>query len=300
MIDLLTIREKLQLIFNGTDTETQGNIRPINDRFEVAIAGIFLDTASDKHSNFIPVFLSGLNGSYQPIKGLAQADYTIPVSIYVPARMRDKILELQEYLVECFVGSTLTFGGVKCITNISPASIEDIIELNLVNQFKSWVANTYARQIEISETYVSISFNLFISTNGGVGMYGNEVNYQLSFTSEGTTYTDDEPLFIETSISTNSETSSEQILGENTTKSIPMSTSYANSISLIIKKNNNFYNKLLEIYFDGDLQTFDMDLTIRVGENLEFIRKMFVVSSSLRIAKGELLSIRLDFAPKKV
>ena len=82
MIVLTEVAKKIQNLLNTNEDFTQY-------QFEVETQGFHIDHVYDKASgkNFIPVFISSMGGNFNPVKGLKEATYTIPVAIYFPVKM---------------------------------------------------------------------------------------------------------------------------------------------------------------------------------------------------------------------
>jgi len=185
MIVLTEIATKLQNILNGIDLETIAIQRPVDYEFLVATQGFHLDKISNKTTgnNFIPVFISSMGGEYNPIPNLKQANYNIPITIYFPVRFKDNFFRLNDFLIDCFVGTYLNYGTFsgKCISNISVAQYGEIVDLDL-KEFQSWITNIYQIEKEIREPFMSMNFTLYLSTANSEFVFGNSVNVKLGMT----------------------------------------------------------------------------------------------------------------------
>lgn len=181
MIYLHEVATKLSGILNGTDTEAVG-VRPTDYEFFVATNGFHIDSIANYNTgkNFIPVFISSMGGQYNPVPNLEQAEYVLPISIYFPVRFKEDFFVLNEYLVANFVGRVLTYGlNKKAVSNITVAQYGEIQNLDL-KEFKEWVQQTYLMEKDIGEPYMSMSFNLHLSTGGASLVWGNETQLTIS------------------------------------------------------------------------------------------------------------------------
>jgi len=192
MVRLYEVAEKLGKLLNGTDSETPAGYSADYD-FQVATEGFHLDKISNKNTrkNFIPVFVGSFGGTYNPIPYLKEADYTLTVTLYYPVRFKNDFYALNDYLVECFVGKTLNYGTYsgKCLSNISVAQYGEIAPVDL-EELSSWTLQTYSKEISVTESYMSMTFNLYLTTIGSDYLLGNDIkmNLQLSYEETYTKY----------------------------------------------------------------------------------------------------------------
>ena len=95
MVILSEVAQKLEKILNGVDTEVTDS-NPIAHRYKVEAQGFHIDHILDKDTgtNFIPVFVSSMGGQFNPVAGLKQGTYTIPISFYFPVRFKDDFFKL--------------------------------------------------------------------------------------------------------------------------------------------------------------------------------------------------------------
>lgn len=301
MIVLTEVAKKIENILNGKDTETTSLTNPADYDFVVYTEGFHLDRVYDQKSgkNFIPVFISSMGGQYNPVQGLKQANYTIPVVIYFPVRFKNDFFAINDFLADAFVGTNLTYGTLsgKAISNISVSQYGEIQELDL-DQFRKWIEQKYRTAINMHEPWMSLQFTLYLSTADSEFIWGNEAATTITATIGETTYSAIPVYFDNGSIMSNSQVQSEQELGTNESKGIPFGTSYGASFHLYLKRTTDgFYMALLKAWFDGDIQELSFDLTITI-ESTSFTRKCFVSSVNMPILKGQLLSMTCTFAPK--
>ena len=232
MINLPQVAKKLEDILNGVDTETIANTRNVDYEFVVATEGFHLDKIYDKETkkNFIPVFISSMGGEYNPIKGLKQADYNIPVVIYFPVSFKNDFFELNEYLVDCFVGAMLTYGTTKCLSNISIAQYGELEEYDVLKRFREWVETTYNKPLEVMEVWMSMSFNLYLSSLGSDFKYGNDGAISLTYGQN----TDSNVVFDDFSLQGMSEPANQQLLDATTPESsgLPQNTAYSSGFKI--------------------------------------------------------------------
>lgn len=175
MIYLNEVCEKLQEILNSENN-------PAGFLYAVESVGFHADTVYDKAEgkNLIRVFISSMGGNFNPIYGLGEANYTIPITFYFPVRFKDSFFVLDGYLHSLFVGATLNYGenSGDAISNLSVATYGEIQDLDF-KEFKKWADSLYRKPIEVMEPYMSMTLNLYLTCIGKarVGKYlmGNEV-----------------------------------------------------------------------------------------------------------------------------
>ena len=182
------IAEKITNILNGVDSEiiALGLQNPTDFDFNVQTQGFHLDhiTNAKKGTNFIPVFISSMGGQRNPVPYLRQGTYTLPIVFYFPVRFKDSLFTLDDFLCDCFCGRRLNYGTddapLHCVSNISVAQFGEIQEIDVIKEFMNWVENTYQKQIEITEPYISMQYTLYLSNADESIVYGNEVKADLS------------------------------------------------------------------------------------------------------------------------
>ena len=235
MIILTEVAKKLENILNGNDSETTAFTNPTAFSFMVATEGFHIDELNkpNKNGNFIPVFISSLGGQFNPIKGLKQGNYSIPVAFYYPVRFKDDFFALAEYLAEVFVGTILNYGAIsgKAVSNISVPQYGEIQNLDF-KEFENWVGINYKMPIETMEPYMSMTLTLFLSNAASGLIYGNDVKVDLSFTYGENTYSIDDIDWDGASIQSNCQQQSEQEEGTNEADSLPFGTGYGSSFRI--------------------------------------------------------------------
>lgn len=305
MIILSEVATKLENILNGNDTETSSYTNPTNFLFQVETEGYHLDHIMSYDRNFIPVFISSMGGSYNPVANLKQSNVVIPITFYFPVRFKEQFFALNDFLVDVFVGKTLNFGTIsgRSICNISVAQFGELDSMDVLKEFATWVANKYQRQIEVMEAYLSMTINLYLSNADEDFVYGNEVKISLSI--NDTLYQDTDITFAQASVQSQSQSMSEQIIGESETQGLPFGVAYGSSFA-VYYKDTAFYRYLVEQWFSGNAQTLRFTLTLKIGEDKvvnnatitapTFTRTCYVESVNLIVQKGELLTITFSFA----
>lgn len=182
MIILEDVCKKLEDILNGID-EKSPKVSPINENyyFRVFTEGLRLKENGHRKAgkNFIPVIVGVLNGEYNPVPNLEEIDYNIQVQIMYPVRFKNDFYSLNSYLAQTFVGKIMNYGSQKALSNISVAQYGELMDLNM-REFQKWVENTYQETITVQETYMSMSFTIFLSTAKNMNskdgvMLGNSV-----------------------------------------------------------------------------------------------------------------------------
>lgn len=299
MILLTEVAQKLENILNGNDSETTGLTRPVDYDFVVETQGFHLDHIQNKTKgkNFIPVFISSMGGSFNPVPALKQATYTIPVIIYFPIRFKDDFFALNEYLVDVFVGTYLNYGtkSGRAISNISVAQYGEIVDLDL-KEFATWVTNKYQKTIEIHQPWMTMQFTLYLSTANASFVWGNNATSSLSFTLDTTTYTDTDLTFVQGTVQSSSEPASQQLLDTSESDALPVATSYGSGFSIYVK-DNDFYKNLVEKWFSGEIQTMEFTFSFTfLGKT--FTRICYMQSTNLIVQKGQLTTMTFAFGKR--
>lgn len=300
MIILNEVSEKIKNILNGTDPEVRAEFPLYNPAFQflVVTQGYHLDTiANPNGKNMIPVFVSSMGGNFNPVKGLQEGNYTIPINFYFPVRFKNDFYYLASFLGDVFIGSQLDYGTFsgKAISNISAPQFGEIVDLDL-KEFKNWVDSTYKKTIDVMEAYMSMQIVLYLSSANTSLVYGNSVVTSLSFEINGVTYTDNSVLFDSSSIQSQSQSQSQQILGESEAAGVPFGTSYGATLK-VFYQSNTFYKKLVELWFAGTIQELSLNLSMTI-DNQTFSRTCYIESVVLPIQKGQLLAFTITFAKR--
>lgn len=303
MILLYEVAQKIQNILNGVDQEvnvTAGLSRPVDYEFQVQTTGFHIDSIADTKSgkNFIPVFISTLGGSINPVPNLNEATYTVPLTFYFPVGFKNDLMALQTYLADVFVGQIRNYGtnSGKALSNISVPRFGEITEFDLT-QFKEWVEQKYRQTIEGHEPYFSMEIVLYLSTAGSDFIYGNEIKGNLSYTLNESTLSDD-LVFDNSSLQGQCQPQSEQLEGEGEAQGLPLG--MANALSFkIYYKNTTFYQNIIEKWWDNKLNEIDFNLTITLG-TFTYSRTCYIESIVMPLEKGQLITLTVSFAKKVV
>lgn len=316
MIILSEVAQKLERILNGVDNETSRYSNPTSFYFVVETEGFHIDhiAKESKDGNFIPVFISTLGGQYNPVKGLKQADYTIPIVFYFPVSFKDDFFALTEFLVDVFVGQFLDFGDLgkpqhgisgKARCNISIPQFGEIQDLDLT-QFAKWVGSTYQKTIEVMEPYLAMQFSLFLSASGADFVYGDNIKIKsLSFAYKGTDIlTDEEPIIIDRADIGSSETAPQQSFEETHIKGYPANLGFTKQLPLIIKNNDGYRSLLYICESTKDIQ----GLVLNIEEEFPFSgekgpltinHKYYITNYTRRTTYGQLLGVSFTLADSR-
>lgn len=365
MIILSEVAKKLEAILNGVDEEVNSSnatvvvtSNPTPYYFKVETEGLHLDHIVEpkENSNFIPVFISSMGGQFNPVKGLKQGTYSLPISFYFPVRFKDDFFALGEFLVDAFVGTILNYGPIsgRAVSNISAPQFGEIQDLDL-KQFKAWTEEKYQMPVEVMEPYLSMNITLFLSNAAQGLVYGNDFKVDLSFSYNNQTFTLKDIDWDGSSIQSNSQAQSEQEEETNESDGLPFGTAYGSSFkiypnfnlkaeeyeyllddgtyhadAIYYRKSGNdyiyvgkitesqyngfhsggvllytreyyyFYKELLKIWFAGNIQQVECDVTFTIADDpeLKYTRKCFIQSVMAPIEKGQLLSLTLSFSKK--
>ena len=294
MIILTDVAKKLNEVLNASEDFSQY-------QFAIETHGFHLDQISDRTTgkNFIPVFISTMGGQNNPVPNLKQAEYNIPITFYYPVRFKDDFFALNEYLVDTFVGQFLTFGTQKARCNISIPQYGEIQDLDL-REFKEWVGSIYRREIEVMESYMSMTITLYLSTSGSAFMYGDDAKITKLTIYYNTTkiLEDTAPVIIERADIGSSETAPQQALGETRIKGYPANLGYTKELPIILK-NTTGYRSLMD-YCENtkDIQKIKVEITesFPFTTALSVTNTYYVTNYTRRTSYGSLLGISLTLA----
>jgi len=312
MILLNEVAEKLNAIFNGTDTEINnlGIQKPNDFYFMVATTGFHLDNIKQENvgTNFIPVFIDSMGGDYNAVPNLKQSTVSIPIIFYFPVRFKNDFFALNEFLANCFVGRFLTWGTStgKCISNISVSQFGEIQDLDL-REFDNWVENVYQKHIDRMEKYMSMMFNLYLTNSSSNYIYGNSVHYSLSITIDSETYSDDDLDWIQAGTGYNNSPIAQQLVGvDNFAKNTVNIANFSKSILVYPKLNNEFWQKFIDMYNNQDsnltkplTQSLTLTKTYDIPKESEsdyiYEYDQIILSINENIARGDLISYTITF-----
>lgn len=296
----------LQEIATYISNALNSGSNPINQyQFNVETQGFHLDKISDRQTgkNFIPVFISTIGGSNNPVANLKQAEYSIPITFYYPVRFKQDFFILYDYLVDVFVGKILNFGSsidvknARC--NISIPQFGEIQDLDL-KEFKKWVDSTYKAEIEVMEPYLSMTVTLFLTTYGKEFIFGDKVQItNLTVYYDGNKILEDtSPIIIERAVVGSSETAPQQAFDETYIKGYPANLGFTKELPLIVKNNSGY--RLLLNYIENvkDMQKIKVEITemIPFTPPLLNTHSHYVTNYSRRTAYGQILGISLTLA----
>lgn len=298
MIVLPEVANKLQEILNSWDS---GDLK-----FMVQTPGFHLDKVSDSitRKNFIPVFISTLGGTVNPVPLLKQTEGSVPVTFYFPVRFKDKMFALQEYLNEQLVGQNINWGELSgtILTNVSMPRYGEIQDLDL-KQFKDWVNENFQREIEITEPFISMEITIFLSSVGEEFIYGNNVKIKsISISYKGVKIFEDEnPICIDRVDIGSSEPAAQQTFSDTYSTGFPANASYTKQIPLIVKKSNDYYDLIDICENKKDIQNLILTLEEEIpiqknGNNLIVTNRYYITNYSRRTSLGQLLGISLTLA----
>lgn len=303
MVNLEIIRDKLENILNGTDSETSSLFSPASDKyfFSVATEGFEFKNIYDMESgkNFIPVFIGSSGGEFNPIPDLNEYSLSVQCQVFFPVRFKqDFYTYFTDFIRKVFVGKILTYEEEKVLSNISVPQYGEI-ETFAVKEFKNFIANTYKMPFEVSEQWMSMTFIIYLSGIGGDFIYGNLASGRIDYK----THSLANPIYAAKELSVNVQVESEQVLGQTESKSLGVVSGYATSVSLYVEKNSFFY-ALITDYYNGVLQ----NQPILMQEILYFgneygpiikITNYIISTASLNIKKGEPITITLNLVKGK-
>lgn len=276
--------------------------------FQVRTQGLLFSSIADMKTgkNFIPVFVGSLGGTINPVPNLEAVDYNIPISVYFPVRFKNDFFHLQDFLYKLFVGKTKQYGEDFALSNISIPQLGEIRSLGDIKEFQQWVNDTYRKEIVVNEVWLSLTFNLYLSSAKDLNttgfLFGNEWQTYIYITEQNggvqptEILTDLDPVFVEITDNATTEPAAEQLLGTDYSKGIPTATSYARQITLYVKEG---YKTIVDYYLKRKLQglTFTMkDYCDKL--DIEYERTYYIASCQLNKAKGQLMTMTFSLADK--
>lgn len=169
MIYLTQVCERLSEILNSTDN-------PVSYTYAVESVGYHWDRVYKDKKNIIRVFVSSMGGAFNPVFGLGEANYTIPIIFYFPVRFKEDFFLLDKYLHSVLVGAS--FGVDNSVSNLSVSQFGEIQNLDM-KEFSSWSERTFQVPTDITEEYMTMQCTLYLSTLKEGYVYGNSVTAKL-------------------------------------------------------------------------------------------------------------------------
>lgn len=184
MIILEEVAKKISNILNKTDDEVSAATIPFDYQFLVETEGFYLDSIADQKTgnNVIPVFISQIGGNFDPVPNLKRGILNIRVDMWFPVSFKKNFYTLNAVLIDVFVARFLNFGEVsgKCLCNVSPFEVGEIQDVDF-QQFEQFMGNRYQLKVDKMETYMNMSFTLFLTNCDSSFIYGNNIKYTLTF-----------------------------------------------------------------------------------------------------------------------
>lgn len=304
MVNLETVREKLENLLNGTDEELGNIVSPNSDKyfFAVATEGFELKRIYDMQSgkNFIPVFIGSAGGEFNPIPDLNEYSFSVQCQVFFPVRFKaDFYTYFTDFIRQVFVGKILTYEEEKVLSNISVPQYGEI-ESFAVKEFQNFIINTYKMPVEISEQWMSMTFVIYLSGISGDFIYGNDVSFSLTYyEDEMFNITENDIVLAQADYGVSVQLESEQVLGETQSKSLGVVSGYAITLPIYIK-NTGFFKTIIGKYHSGELQNKRIDLkTVYNSLDITTEESYIISDATLNIAKGQPMAITLQLARRK-
>lgn len=298
MINLLEIRDKLDEILNGS-------ANPIKYQFEIETEGFHADHIYDSKTgkNFIFVYISTMGGQRNPVPGLKQRDFTIPITFYFPVRFKDDFFLLDEYLDDVFTGTFINYGTESAPKlarhNLSIPQYGEIQDIDF-REFKEWVGSKYRKTVEVMEPYLSVTYTLFLSTAGSNFIYGDKVKITKfeAYYEDTKILEDNEPLVIERALIASCENASQQSFDDTYIKGYPANLGYTKELPLIVKNTDGYRALIDKAENVKNMQKVKIILTesFPFTTALSTTHTYYVTNYSRRTAYGQLLGISLTLA----
>lgn len=319
MINLELISRKLDNIFNGLDSEIDyiNNPSPMNERyfFNFYTEGLFLNEIYDPKSrkNFIPVIVGAFGGEFNPIPNLEQQEYNVNIQINFPVRFKEDFYNMNNFLIKTFVGKVLTYGDTKAVSNISVPEFGEITNLDL-KEYAKWVQDIWQQPMEAMESYMTMTFTLYLSTAKDLGLangfvLGNDISVskvQIYTLNDDNTKNiileDSEPIFTQHALVSNTEGATQQFLGGDYSRGIPATSGYGFEMPLMVKNNEGYFNLLKKLEGERKVQDLRCDITTKYNIYTTFeSTKSYYITNYSRVAMiGSLLTITISLADLEV
>ena len=170
-------------------------------------------------------------------------------------------------------------------------------ELDL-KQFAEWVGSVYRKPIDNSDMYSTMVFNLYLGGISSDYYMSNEVSMSLTMTYGEETYTEDDIKWDNVHIESSTDPAAQQLLNASTPEvsGLPFKTGYSQGFTLLAK-NNNFFNALIQVFIDGNIQKCSFTLDIDLGD-MDTSRPVYLSSVNMGIQRGEPISFVFSFGKK--
>ena len=271
---------------------------PVNEfYYDVQSTGYHADTAmiQKQGRNIIRVFIAQMGGSYNPVQGLGESTWAIPITFYFPVRFKEQFFRLDEYLHEYFVGRKLADGT---IANLSVASYGEIQNLDF-KEFKNWADNLYKTPIEVMEQYLSMTITLYLSSIDNKYFYGNEVTASLSWDNKTMALT-----FVDGSVQTNSNSVDDQVLGTKEAVGLPYGVAFGASFSFYLSDTTackDFMDKWKSNWFEDNAIALTITIPSLGTSNTPFTitKSCYLRSFMLPITKGQPMKATISLSPRR-
>lgn len=289
MIIITEVAEYLQKLLNSVS-------QPTDFEYVVAVNGFHLDTIADtkKGKNFIPCFLGQTGGDYDPIPNLQQIALSYELTFYFPVRFRNDFYVLSNYLANNLVGKILDIGDFsgKCLTTIDPPTFGEITSIDLT-QFRSWVENTYQRQIGVSENYMSMAVNIYFTTIKGY--WGNDAKFFIVYKNNNGAEKEIESKWLNNALNIENTPQSQQLLGESFAKNIIGTSSKSFSLQFVIDDN---CSDILAAFLTSTINNYDFKIKINVLNQTIIKDNLVLLTAQPNFTYGEPISMTLTFGDK--
>lgn len=333
MITIKEIAVELEEILNGTSGNVPSTAeRPFEGLFAVRTEGYHLDNVTDYETgkNFFPVFLGEPTGEFNPISGLEQQDIEVPVSIYFPIRFKDKMLDMQKFLADVFIGRAIGFGQDDDgnftqygVCNISIAELGEITDMD-VDQFgnsilkglNEFIEEQYKMPVHTGEPWICLNFSIYIATmkgalskEDGSAIYGNAYEATL-FYQDWQEVVATDGITISLGAQTESQQGFELSTGTADTESTSLATTNATSFTFeAVVKRTAFWHAVMSALVKGKLKANDFELRIdlkdeyKTGEDTDYAdydmgqRTMVCTGASTVIGVNKALCMQFTFTP---
>ncbi len=266
------------------------------------------DNTNDNQRTILPVLVEKLpNGGYEPYPDLLLWDCSFQITFMFPLSDLESIEEIYTYLAEICNGKAIYYNRSNDFvmamgqTSYSAMQTLDVGQFSQVNES---VKAVFGKEIRMTREWATMSFPISCSgSDSELGVkYGNSGIYTLSFTYNGTSYSNKLSI-VDLSTNQSVDTFSQQRINSGLTKSLPTITANGVSIDFVVAYSSTD-NKGIEILIDAYLKNKLSSLTnvgieILVGGLPLYANSNLTINNmSLSVAYGGVLVCSLSLVEK--
>ncbi len=266
------------------------------------------DNTNDNQRTILPVLVEKLpNGGYEPYPDLLLWDCSFQITFMFPLSDLESIEEIYTYLAEACNGKAIMYNRsndfVMAMGQTSYSAMQSL-DVGQFSQVNESVKAVFGKEIRMTREWATMSFPISCSgSDSELGVkYGNSGIYTLSFTYNGTSYSNKLSI-VDLSTNQSVDTFSQQRINSGLTKSLPTITANGVSIDFVVAYSSTD-NKGIEILIDAYLKNklsslTNVDIEILVGGLPLYANSNLAINNmSLSVAYGGVLVCSLSLVEK--